>query len=254
MVEGEFKELEPGEEQPENQFVDGDAPEETEPVAAAIAPDVEESASVSEEDLEAVPLEEMEAEGPEGPAEPAKEPSKFNLLMRKLLRWGAGIALIFVLGIVVTWFVRVSPLQNELTETQDSLQTAQQEVDSLQGEVSDLQDTRDTLEAENQSLESQLTTALADQQILRVLADVSAARVALAEDDLITAKAALSGTEARLAALLDILPPDVQDTVQGMISRLTLVLDEINDDSFAAENDLEVLWTNLQALESSLFQ
>jgi len=148
----------------------------------------------------------------------------------------------------------VSPLQKELESTRAALEAAQAEVEALQEDYDEQLDINTDLEARNDDLQQQLTVTQADQQLLRALADVSAARVALAEDDVVTAKAALSGTMKKLEALQDLLPDDVQGTVQGMLARLTLALDELDQDTFAAKNDLEVLWANLQALEASLFQ
>jgi len=253
MSESEFNELEPVAGQPEDESVTEDTQQLTQPVSTEPDIDVEE-VSDEEQEPEAESFEDMEVEESTEPVETVKEPGKLNLFLKKLLRWSTGIATVFVLGIAAAWFVRVRPLQSQLTDTSASLEAAQQEVETLQDSVSDLQEQRDSLESEKRNLEDLLTTAVADQRILQALADVSAARVALAEDDVVTAKAALSGTEEKLQSLLDILPSDVGETVQGMISRLTLVLDEIDEDVFAAENDLEVLWTNLQALESSLFQ
>ncbi len=183
-----------------------------------------------------------------------KEPGKTQVFLRKLLRWSAGVAGIFIIGVLAIWIVRVSPLQKELAATQAALEELQAEAEALQDDYDEQLDINTDLEARNEDLQQQLTVTQADQQLLRALADVSAARVALAADDVVTARAALSGTMKKLEALQDLLPEEVQTTVQGMIARLELALDGIDQDTFAATNDLEVLWTNLQALEASLFQ
>jgi hypothetical protein len=188
------------------------------------------------------------------PEDAGKEPGKTQLFLRKLLWWAAGVAGIFAIGVLAIWIVRVSPLQKELAATQAALEEVQAEAEALQDDYDEQLDINTDLEARNEDLQQQLTVTQADQQLLRALADVSAARVALAEDDVVTAKAALSGTMKKLEALQDLLPEEVQATVQGMIARLELALNEIDQDTFAATNDLEVLWTNLQALEASLFQ
>jgi len=244
MAEGELKDMQTGGEQTEFE----DAGQQAEQDAGVGLPLPE--APAGEEAV----FTESAVAAPEEVVEEVKEPTRFQLFLRKALRWAAGVAVVFVAGVVVTWLVRVTPLQNELAMTQSDLGSAQQEVATLQADVDELQTDRDELEAENADLQDQLTTALADQHILRVIADVSAARVALADDDVVTAKAALSGTEDRLQALFDILPQDVHETLQDMLARLLLVLDEIDEDNFAASKDLEVLWTNMQALERSLFQ
>lgn len=193
-------------------------------------------------------------EGEDLEPEEKKEPSKFGLFLRKVLRWAAGLGVVFIAGVLLMQFLVVSPLRKDLRGTKGDLEAAEAETAELQDDLADVRADNDALETENEELQDQLTTALADQQILRALADVSAARVALAEDDVVTAKAALSGTNARLETLYDLVPADVEETVAGMVARLELAVEELDDDTFAAENDLEVLWTNLQALEASLFQ
>jgi hypothetical protein len=69
----------------------------------------------------------------------------------------------------------------------------------------------------------------------------------------VTAKASLSGTEERLAALQEELQGEDQQTIEGMRARLSLALEELEEETETAANDLSVLSSNLVALERSLF-
>jgi hypothetical protein len=88
---------------------------------------------------------------------------------------------------------------------------------------------------------------------LNVLVDVTTAQLALAQDDDIAARAALTGTAARLTALESTLDGADAIAVAEMGERLQLVLEEVETDSFAARRDLEILANNLLALERVLF-
>jgi hypothetical protein len=88
---------------------------------------------------------------------------------------------------------------------------------------------------------------------LKIQSDVAAAQIALYTEDFVTAKASLAGSDTRLDAIMQKLQGEDRDTVEGMLTRLELVLEELGEDSFAAVRDLEVLSSNLSALERSLF-
>jgi hypothetical protein len=56
-----------------------------------------------------------------------------------------------------------------------------------------------------------------------------------------------------LEILGDMLEPDQRKIVSDMQERLELVLDEVDDNPYAAESDLDVLARDLLELESALF-
>jgi hypothetical protein len=87
--------------------------------------------------------------------------------------------------------------------------------------------------------------------LLSVLVDVTTAQLAMAQDDPIAAKAALAGTDERLRTLDEELVG--ADTVEGLRNRLALVIEELDDNIFAAQKDLQILSNNLISLERSLF-
>jgi hypothetical protein len=90
-------------------------------------------------------------------------------------------------------------------------------------------------------------------EILKIQGDVASAHLALLAEDIVTARASLAGTDTRIDALMSNLDGEDRNTVQGMLTRLELVLQELGEDSFAAIRDLEVLTSNLAALERSIF-
>jgi hypothetical protein len=106
---------------------------------------------------------------------------------------------------------------------------------------------------ENEQLHVELDAARLHLNLLSVLVDVSTAQLALANSDPLAAQEALADTDSSLASLEESVAASQVETVQNMRDRLTLVLDELEDDAFAAESDLDVLRNNILALEQSLF-
>jgi hypothetical protein len=182
------------------------------------------------------------------PDEP-KPPSRLGRFFRKALRWSTGLIVVFGLGVGTTWFVRVQPMDNQIEDLKNQLQAAEITVGELESLIAEYQ----SLESDKEAVESELLDTQLHVDIMRILVDVVSAQLALANDDIVTAKASLTGTDTRLADLQEMLQGEDQQTIEGMRTRLTLVLDELEEDAFAAMSDLEVLASNLVALERSLF-
>lgn len=171
-----------------------------------------------------------------------KTPSKIGNLARRLLRWATALSLIFLLGVLLAWLLRIRPATAELERLAGEVSGLQMEVDRLKG-----------MEAEFEGLQSALARSEQHLAILKVLVDISSAQLAMVQDDPAGAKAALLGTDVKLAQLQASLSGEQAAAAAAMRDRLTLVLSEIDSDTFAADRDLEILANNLLALERSLF-
>ncbi len=182
------------------------------------------------------------------PDEP-KPPSRIGRFLRKALRWTTGLIVVFGLGVGTTWFVRVQPMTVQIQDLKNQLEAAEITIGELETQIADSK----PLESEKADLEAELLEAQLHVDVFRILVDVTSAQLALANEDLVTAKASLTGTDVRMANLQESLQGEDQQTIEGMRTRLALVLDELEADSFAAMSDLDVLASNLLALERSLF-
>jgi hypothetical protein len=182
------------------------------------------------------------------PDEP-KPPSRLGRFFRRALRWVTGLIVVFGLGVGTTWYVRVRPMFDQVQDLRNQLQAAEITIGELESQIADFT----PLQGANQVLEAQLSETQLHVDVLQVLVDVTAAQLALTNDDVVTAKASLTGTDARLADLQEKLQGEDQQTIEGMRTRLDLVLGELESDSTAALSDLNVLTTNLIALDRSLF-
>jgi hypothetical protein len=179
-------------------------------------------------------------------AEP--EPSRPGVL-RRILIWTVAVLLVFALGVGACWLTQVQPQRERIAGLEDRAQSAEAQVESLQADVTRLS----PLEAENESLQAELKRSTQHLDLLFVLVDVTSAQLAMAQEDAIAAKAALTGTDARLKRLEADLEGSETDTVKSLRERLALVQEEVDTDAFAARRDLEILANNLLSLERSLF-
>ncbi len=209
-----------------------------------------------EANAEQVPQEpiqgEMMGEEPEAvsfaPEEDLEQPDRPRRL-RRILFWAVIVLAIFGLGVGASWALQVTPqaeriaaLTAERDQAVADLAAAQDELDALR-----------PLEAENVKLEAALKSTEQHLDLLFVLVDVSTAQLGILQEDVLAAKAALSGTDARLANLEKQLEDNDAQTVASLRERVALVLEEVDTDVFAARRDLEVLANNLLALERLLF-
>jgi outer membrane murein-binding lipoprotein Lpp len=170
-------------------------------------------------------------------------PSRAAIWLRSLLRWGTVILIVFALGAIATLYIRVRPLISQVEELQA-------QTDQLSAELSDAQSELDRLHP----LEVDFEDAQLRLDLLRILLDVTSARLALAEEDSLTARFSLTGTENALRSLRGKLTGNQASDLEAMQSRLSLVMDELEQDQFAAKSDLEVIANWVVSLERELFQ
>lgn len=226
--------------QDEQPDVEPMASEDESPVIEPVEAEIE-APEVKPVVMEGEPVELLEEE------EPAEPPSKLRRFMSRALRWVTLFMVVFACGVAVTWVVQVRPGSEQIGSLRAELESSQNQIDSLESEVESLR----PLEGENSSLRDEITKITQRMDLLSVLVDVTTAQLAIAQEDPLAAKAALAGTDDRLMAL------DVEligaDTVDGLRNRLALVLEEVDDNEFAAQRDLQILASNLLSLERSLF-
>lgn len=199
------------------------------------------------EDREATP-EAAAEQGVEPPTQPRK-PGRVAQILRRGLQWITAGGVIFLVGVLVVFFARVRPQADQIKALQRTLDETRSEVESLQSRIEQLE----PLETEIELLEDELSVKDRHLDLLAVLVDVNNAQLGLVKGEPAAAAAALEMTDDRLRSLQKGLDDPEEQTVQGMRDRLRLVLQEIETDEFAAQNDLEILANNLVDLERALF-
>jgi hypothetical protein len=180
--------------------------------------------------------------------EPSR-PGRLGRIARLALRWAAGVGLVFLGGVLVTFFWRVRPQADTIRRLQTDLNETQSQVNKLQARLDELA----PLESENEQLQQEMATKDRHLDLLDVLVDVTRAQLALAQDQAGEAKSALGGTDASLQSLHQGLDGRQADIVAGMRERLQLAMTELDGDTFAAQRDLEIMANNLVDLEAEAF-
>ena len=192
---------------------------------------------------------------------PAPAENKSRRFFRNLIRWAAGVLIVFGLGLLTAIFLLYRPGMEKAGAAQQAAQAeieqARAQVTDLESQVTYLEDRVDAL----QSLEDDNTQLLATQDglnlhiaILDARLDVANALLALSgsEPDSASALVILNQTGATFDRIGQFLANEQLDTITKMKQRLELVMTEIENDPYAAQSDLDVLATNLLQLEDSL--
>ena len=179
-------------------------------------------------------------------AAPAKaekpELSRMRRIWRASLVWLAVVAIAFTAGVLIFNFLRYQPQLKELTQAYVTTTDLQNQVNSLTTKLNTATDRLAVLEDVQTHLE-----------LLQVLSDVNNARLALIEDDVTAAKAALANTSQRLEDLAPRITAADSSLVESLPQRLALILSGMENDADTAKVDLELLAGNLLDIEAILF-
>ena len=176
-----------------------------------------------------------------------RPPSRLGRFFRKVLLWSIGLLGVFALGMGALWVTQVRRLQDERKTLRNEIETLQAEgtaaVEALRAEQS----------GEIETLEKAIGEANLHVQLVNALVDVSSARVALGQEDIVGVRAALAGTDDRLATLQKELGSDGTSAVKALREQLASALSALKEDPALSDQELERLIANLLALERSVF-
>lgn len=176
-------------------------------------------------------------------AEQQKEPTKFQRFLRKALIWlGVGVVL-FAAGFATFYFTLYRPKADALNQTEAQLTQAQSDVQSLE---SDLADANSQLDA--------LAQADAHRALLSVIADIYAARLALTEEDTVSAKSALLNTADTLNEITDQIAAFDSGLATTLPQRLNIIITNIDRDAETAISDCDQMLKDLKQVETALFK
>ena len=173
--------------------------------------------------------------------EPPTPPSRMSLVLRKAMLWAAGVVVVFALGAVANWWTQVRPRAAQVADLTAQLATANDELATTRPKA-----------VEADQLRASLDQAKLRLLTLQALVLVNDARVALAQGDISATRLPALTADSTLGQLLAAAGPSRADELSGMRERLSLAIDEIGGDAFAAQNDLEVLANSLSALAKDL--
>jgi hypothetical protein len=178
--------------------------------------------------FEPEPTPELKAEKPKKADKPV-QPKQRRFTLRWVLVRLILMLIFFALGVMATWWVLVRPMQVEVNAV------------------------RATATAQFEMIEEQMSQGDARASLLNALADVSSALVELGQSNTAGARAALAGTDNRLASLEGLVAEDAVEAVQGMRQQLSTALDALDDSPDEALTELNNLARSILALERSLY-
>ncbi len=209
------------------------------PVESALPPRPETPPDADAMGLAAVP-EAMDEILPE--TEQKKEPTKFQLFVRKALIWLGVAAVFFLAGFVTFYFTLYRSKADTLDQTQAQLTQAESDIQELEGQLADANTQVDAL-----------TTADNQRALLSVMVDIYAARLALVQEDTVSAKAALSDTADTLGEISDVIAGFDTGLANALPNRLNLIITNIDRDPETAIADCDQMLKDLSQAETALF-
>jgi hypothetical protein len=185
-------------------------------------------------------------------SQPAPPTKSKPVIWRRLFRGLMTVLILVGLGAVVTIMTVYLPARRERDQARaelamlsqqssSNMQAANQEIDRLSNYASD-----------NENLKKQLAQTELLLVVTQLRLDVSAAQLALVNEDGAKARLALSKTATELTRLGSLLPEAQTKVVEDLQARLKLALEEIDDHPYAARSDLDVMANLLLELDNSL--
>jgi septal ring factor EnvC (AmiA/AmiB activator) len=223
-----------------------------------------ESASPASESEQPTP-ELKQAAAESSPVQAEKpEMGRFQRILRTTLIALAAVIVVFLAGFLTDHFARYSPMKavltENLTQTQDELNQANQTISDLQSQIDNLttqltaaNDRVAALEQDKENLQSDLDSANQHIELLTVLGELKTAHIELKSGNIAGAKVALSSTAARLENLKPLVETVDANLAADMQTRLDLILTGMDTDSATAQADLGLLAKNLQSVETLQF-
>jgi len=178
-----------------------------------------------------------------------KKPGKAQLIFRKFLIWMVVIVIAFAGGFFVDAALRYQPEKAKVAQLSQEITKAEGEITSLEAEI----DRLSVFEDQNVGLRDEISEITTHITILSARAAVADATLALEQNRLADVKLSLDKVGSTLESLKPMLNEDQAEVVENMLQRYQLIVIELEDDSFSAQTDMEVLASKLNALENTLF-
>jgi septal ring factor EnvC (AmiA/AmiB activator) len=174
-------------------------------------------------------------------------------IWRTALIWMVVVSAALLAGVLIYHFVRYKPANETLIQTQSELSQVKLANDDFTARLAIVDEEVAGLESSNQALQSEVSTTKAHLELLKVLVDVSNARIALFLEDTTSAKSALTNTTQRLEILLPSIAEYDANLAQSMPQRLNIIINGLDRDIATAKIDLELFTKDLLEVEAALF-
>lgn len=187
--------------------------------------------------------------------------SKMRQIFRKIIRWTAGLLIVFGLGLITGIYLFYKPATQEAERMLNELKV---HLDEANSKIADLEALKSKLEAQISDLEpyEAMNDELMAQQkdlnlhiaILEARIDITHALLAIEGEDLLQAQFSLDETEAALDQIGSFLDKEKQEVVDELKTQLQWIKDDLEKNPVAAQKDLEALEAKLLQMEDDLTQ
>jgi hypothetical protein len=185
--------------------------------------------------------------------------SKVRQVFRKIIRWTAGLLIVFGLGLITGIYLFYRPANQEaermLNELKVYLDSAngkavdlENQIAILKARVSDLE----PYEARNDELVAEQVDLNLHIAILEARIDVTHALLAIESEDFLQAQVTLDETEAALDKIGNFLDKEKLDVVEELKTQLQWIKDDLEVNPETAQKDLEALGAKLLQMEDDL--
>lgn len=182
------------------------------------------------------------------PPEPAKAESRLRRFVRQLVRWTLGVLILLGIGFVAALLLLYMPLRRQADSRAAELSAAQTRIESLEAQLAE----KAQLEKLYQKTLEQVKSADFQNNVLRLEMEIASARIYIYESKLELARTALQNAQAILKALQTSASSAQRTALGEMETRLTLALNGLEKDTYAAQSDLDVLARSLSEFSASL--
>jgi hypothetical protein len=185
--------------------------------------------------------------------------SKVRGVFRKIIRWTAGLLIVFGLGLIAGIYLFYKPeiqkAERILYEMKGYLDVANGEVADLEKQVSDLETQISDLQpykSRNDELVAEQVELNLHIAILEARIDVTHALLAIESEDFLQAQVSLDETEAALDQIGTFLDKEKLDVVEELKTQLQWIKDDLDVNPETAQKDLEALGAKLLQMEDDL--
>jgi hypothetical protein len=176
----------------------------------------------------------------------ARPENRLQKILHDALRWVLVALFSFGLGALLITLVLYLPTRQKLDKTNTDLKDANTTIASKANQIS-------TLQTGNQALQKNLDSTTLHMYLLKGLAGVRGASLAVAAEDYAGARLSLSQASDALDTLSGLLGTDQKDVLTAMQMSAAQALTDIKVDLKSASPELIQLTKNLIQLEANLF-
>ncbi len=168
--------------------------------------------------------------------------------LQRVWPWLAAVLASLLVGAGLVFFLLYLPASSALRQTRAELTSATTALDQAESKAEGLQSDLTSATGQLERMQAELETLRLSHAVSKLQANISYARLALVNKDLLTARQELSDADANLAELTLLL--DDPDTTSALADRLKTIRASLTSDPSKALEEMRTLGENLARLEN----